>query len=252
MPNSHHLYHLSKIFAMSALSRLAGYSPREDLPTTSADAIERDSWSRRHIINDLVLGKYIETTGLGQKHYIVTGRAFDECEVEPYEGELNIGTPRNPLATWLSPGIMKQALEDLAGNKARIKEASRGDGKVVLSFLDARSEAEHFFDRTLAENLGELAEEFTGMSKSFAECLRLPPDSLTAMNIESEISEIFKMNAKEVQRLSRTNDALTVLTDRVQASGGWNEFMNWSKARVADLDLTPNQKMSDAVKAGAR
>jgi len=239
-----HLRYLAKQTAMDLLSKLAGFTPRDSVLEVSGDAVENTSSRRRFVIQELVAQAYLERPSLGQTHYIVTNKAFAECEQAPYDGELNIGTPNKPLATWLSAEMMKQAIDDLVGNRAQIKDASQGDGKVVLSAMDARSDAELFFDRHLAANLAELASDVTNMSKAFAECLKVPPNSLTAQNIAVELDTIYKDNAKEIQRLARTNDAITALTQQVYETGGWAEFIQRARKRVADINLTPGQKIS--------
>lgn len=242
-----HLRYLAKQTAMDLLSKLAGFTPRDSILEVFGDAIEKSAYKRRYVVRGLIEQEYLEKPALGQTHYVVTNKAFSEWGQEPYDGELNIGTPNKPLATWLSAEMMKQAIDDLIGNKARIKDASQGDGKVVLSALDARTDAELFFDRHLAENLGELASDVTNMSRAFSECLKVPPNSLTAQNIESELDAIYKEHAKEIQRLARTNDAIVVLKQQVQETGGWPDFIQRARKRVADVNLTPAQKIAKGV-----
>ncbi len=229
-----HLRYLAKQTAMDLLSKLAGFTPRDSILEVFGDAIERGAGKRRFVIQSLIAQEYLEKPALGQTHYVVTDKAFAECEQAPYDGELNIGTPSKPLATWLSAELMKMAIDDLVGNRACIKDASQGDGKVVLSLRDARSEEELFFDRHLAANLGELASDVTPMSKAFAECLKVPPNSLTAQNIAIELDVIYKENSKEIQRLARGNDAITALTQQVYETGGWAEFIKRARKRVAE------------------
>ncbi len=230
MFNESHTRYLAKQTAMHMLSKLAGFTPKDHQLVLAGDAIERDVGRRRSMLQQLVEHKYLETQALGQTLYVVTGRALDETGVETYTGELNIGTPAKPLATWLSAEMMKQAIDDLLSGDAKICDASRGSGKVVLSTFDARSDSEVSFDRNLAANLAEFADELTGMSTSFAECLRVPPNSLTATNIGAELATLYKDQKKEIQRLQRTNDAITVFVKHVEEDlGGWVEFIKLIK-----------------------
>lgn len=232
-----HTRYLAKQTAMDILSKLAGFTPKDKPLELAGSAIERDPGKRRNVINQLVDQKYIESMGLGQGYFLVTGKALEKYSQDPYEGELNIGTPSKPLATWLSVEIMKQAIEDLLSNKACITDSTKGSGKVVLSTMDARTDAELFFDRHLASYLGEFAIDFTNMSVSFAECLKVPPNSLTAQNIEAELSVMYKENSKEIQRLARTNDAITVFKQQVEETGGWDAFIQLARKRIMPADL---------------
>ena len=235
MYTNFHERYLAKQTAMDMLSKFAGFTDRDQTLRVTGAQLENDAGRRRSVITSLVAEKFIEAGPLGDKTYFVTNKAFAECDQEPYIGELNIGTPDKPLATWLSGPMMKQAIADLIENKAVIGDASTGRGKVVVSTVDGRSEAERVFDVGLAENLGRVACAVTGMSKAFSECLKVPPNSLTSGNIEAEILALHKENGKEIERLKRTNDAIVVFLHEVEILGGWDEFIRLAKEMSQQL-----------------
>lgn len=224
-----HKRYLAKRTAMDMISKFAGFTDRDKQLVVTGEQLENDAGRRRSVIHSLIEAKYIEATPMGQGGYLVTDKAFSECDQEPYIGELNIGTPDKPIATWLSGPMMKKAIADIIENKATIKTASTGKGKVIVSITDSRSEAERAFDVGLAENLGQLAASITNMSSAFAECLKVPPNSITAANIENELYDLHKAQNKEIERLKRTNDALVVFLHEVSVLGGWKEFIRLAK-----------------------
>lgn len=230
-----HERYLAKQTAMSMLSKFAGFTHADEILRVTGAQLEQDAGRRRSVIRSLIDEKFIEAGPLGDKSYAVTQKAFDACEWEPYIGELNIGTPDKPLATWLSGPMMKQAINDLVGGSAVIGDASTGRGKVVVSTVDGRSEAERMFDVGLAANLGQIACTVTGMSKSFSECLKVPPNSITAGNIAEEIVALHKEQGKEIERLKRTNDAIVVFLHEVELLGGWDEFVRLAKEMSKQL-----------------
>lgn len=233
-----HERYLSKLTAMDMLSKFAGFTDQDKQLIVTGEALEKDPARRRSVVHSLIEAKYLEGTPMGQAGYIVTEKAFQGDALEPYIGELNIGTPDKPIATWLSGPMMKQAIEDLVQGKAKITKASNGRGLVVVSTVDARSEAEREFDVGLAANLGQLACDVTNMSRSFAECLKVPPNSLTSANIENEIYDLHKAQGKEIERLKRTNDALIVFLNEVDRIGGWEEFLRLAKETVPAMSET--------------
>lgn len=227
-----HERYLAKIVAMDMLSKFAGYTNNDSLLTVTGAQLENDAGQRRSVIQSLIKDKFLDAGPPGQKFFVVAQKAFNECDLEPYVGELNIGTPDKPLATWISGPMMKQAIEDLVSGKAVIRSATKGRGKVVVSTVDSRSESERAFDVGLAENLGEIACTVTGMSKSFSECLKVPPNSITALGIGEEMLKLHSEQGKEIERLKRTNDAMVVFFHEVDQLGGWDEFIRLAKEGV--------------------
>lgn len=232
MYTNFHERYLAKQTAMDMLSKFAGFTNSGQTLIVTGAQLEQDAGRRRSVVKSLIEANFIGAGALGDKKYFVTQKAFNECGVEPYIGELNIGTPDKPLATWLNGPMMKQAIEDLVAGTALITDASTGRGKVVVSTVDGRSEAERMFDVGLAENLGRIACSVTDMSKAFSECLKVPPNSITAGNIEEDILALHKENGKEIERLKRTNDAIVVFGYEVEKLGGWDEFIRLAKQQA--------------------
>ena len=233
---------LSKQTAMDMLSKFAGFIDRDQALIVTGEQLEIDASRRRSVVHSLLENDFLEATPMGQDGYIVTNKAFADCDQAPYEGELNIGTPDKPLAKWLSGPMMKRAIADLVSNKAAIRDASTGRGKVVVSTFDARSEAERMFDVGLAENLGQIARTVTGMSVAFSECLKVPPNSLTAANIQDQICDLHNAQVKEIERLKRTNDAIVVFGYEVEKLGGWDEFIRLAKESSKTMSGATTQR----------
>ena len=233
-----HERYLAKVVAMNLLSQLAGFRGT-GLPIKLAGAqIENDPSKRRSVLISLTNENFIEARLLGETSYTITDKAFNNSEVQEYVGELNIGTPNSPFATWLSGPMMKQAIEDLISSKSVIKDSTTGKGKVVVSTIDGRSNDDVLFDRHLSMNLGDIACRLTEMSNSFSECLRVPPNSITSKDIASQLTQLHKENKKEIQRLKRTNDSLSVLFSEVDLTGGWDEFITKARDQF-ELAKTP-------------
>lgn len=227
-----HTRFLAKAVGMHYLSTFAGFT---DAPlTVAAERIERSAAKRRGVVVALVEEGYLDEPGAGTDEYRITQKAFEECGVEPYIGELNIGTRDKPLATWLSAGVMKQAILDLSEGKAVIEDCTRGRGKIVLSSADARSGEDREFEEFLFKNFGDLVAEITDMSDTFSENLRFTFSGVTADTAESYLEGLLAEQQKEIQRLKRRNDALVVLAHEIDAVGGWGEFVCRAKEIFLD------------------
>lgn len=252
MYSDFHERYLAKVVAMDMLSKLAGFTDRDQPVTLTSEQLEVCPVKRRSVIHSLTEQNFIEARVMGQTGYTITLKAFHECDQEPYIGELNIGTPDSPIATWLSGPMIKQAIADLVGGKSTIKDATNGRGKVVVSSIDARDEDQRFFDRHLSENLGAIACCVTDMSKAFSECLKVPPNSITSDNIGDELLKLHKEQAKEIERLKRTNDALIVFFCEVDELGGWGKFVELAHASRTvygepSPGLSPGQRITKAM-----
>jgi len=234
-----HKRYLAKATAMDFLSKFAGLTDGEIQLTVTPLEIERSDKKRRGVVLALIEAGYLESGDLGQRVYPVTLKAFEECGVEPYIGELNIGTRDKPLATWLSAEVMKQAITDLAAGSAVIEDCMRGKGKIVRSIVDARSDSDRAFDDFLFGNFGDVVCAVTEMSNTFAENLRFQFTGVTSKTLPSYLLNIVGEQEKEIQRLKRRNDALKVLCLHVDDVGGWDEFLS-----LARLEFVRSQAKS--------
>jgi len=206
---------------MDFLAKASGFL-NADMPLSmTADRIEKDPKARRSVIHSLIDEGYIKPNAIGENTYQVTLKAFNEEDMEPYIGELNIGSRDRPLATWLSGPMMKYAIEDLASGRAVIKHS--GKNTIIVKNEDARDPREVEFDRWLSVNIGFLACELTDMSKSFSECLKLPEFSGEIV-LEETLAKIMTDHNKEIERLKRTNDAIVTFANHVERIGGWGAF----------------------------
>lgn len=230
MIENFHLNFLARSYAMDQMSKFAGLTPEKNELSLTSIRLERSPEKRRSVVLALLSGGYLGERAMGEKGYPVTNKALSEVDPEAYEGTLNVGTTKKPLACWLSAGILKQALIDLTSGASIISDTLIPHTKVVVSAVDCRTKEEVDFSEFLLGNFQQIVLALTDMSDQAAKNLRFDfgarrsPESLPDF-----FEEITKSNQEEIQRMKRQNDVIVVLADQISEAGGFRTFLDSAK-----------------------
>lgn len=237
-----HIRLLGKAYGMDMLSKLAGFVPPESVhqaPVMMVDRVERDPAKRRGVLLSLLSEGYLEEVSGDSVR--LTDKAFSEIETETWQGQLSIGNPSSPLATWLSGGIIKQALSNLLAGDAMIVDGPAG--KVVVSKKDGRSEKDRVFDEWFLANFRELARNVADMSEVVAQGITFRFTGGTSESAYKELLSIEAEQQKELERLRRSLDAITVFKMRLRRLGGWESFLELARLEhLSSLNAEASKK----------
>lgn len=218
--NDHHIKALAKHLLTQAVSVAVGLS-RVDSFCCAISDIERNPARRNRVLFALLDAGYIEHK-TGEALFTIADKVFDEVKAEPWVSEVRVGSPREPLAMWLSLGILKSVYEKLADGSAYVTFGDNGSLGVV-----ARSSGPGEFSEFLLSHLGELARKHTDIGRASADCLSIANWSGTMEpgDLEALVGVSLLSRRKDLERAKREVDALVSLSSSVEAAGGWDVFV---------------------------
>jgi hypothetical protein len=216
--NQHHINALAKQLLTQTVSVMVGLSDSQKFTCTMQD-IERNHMRHQHVYSALLVDGYISTQGT--LPFLITDKVFDEVEPLMWGGAARCGSPREPLAVWLSNGILKSIVIALRDGTARLVTGSADGSRGVLHNVAGVGGFSDYF----ARELSVLAQKHTELGRVAADGLRMSG----AVGSGAELSDLFDGTVEdrraELARAKRELDALVCFESAVVVAGGWDMFV---------------------------
>lgn len=227
MYNDHHTRVLAKSFLAQTLAVMVGLREAGQ-PTIRVSALERNDRRWLKVIRTLEDDGYVkvdEAVSGADPQLVITDKIFSETEAEEYVGQVRVGSPREPIAMWLSTGILRACVDDMLAGKAGVTVDDKGHRRLERTEDSAGAKS---FSNWLCSELGPLARKHTDIGKSAAQDLCVqslgnvqPQASAVAFALDGYMAD----KLGQLERLKREVDAIEALRSAIHRSGGWQHFL---------------------------
>lgn len=218
-----HINFLAKQTAMNRMAKICNLIPQTTPVLVMGDRIERSKPIRRDVISGLLADGYIFRSP-GQLSFEVTDKAFDEVPAGEWDGDVIVGSPKDPLAFKVPVRCLKGMLQDYQQGLA--EPTTTPNGLVFFSKVGGDQTIEP--DQWVLENLPALVCELLDLSPAQAQLVstRGSSDALDLDHLGEHVEVFLAEGQKEINRIKMRMEAFELMTMRVNRSGGWEKFID--------------------------
>lgn len=226
MHTQFHINWIGKQWLINELARLCGL--RTSIVTyVDGDRIERSATDRRAVLLSLVKAGYL-VRHPGESQYLVTEKVFGAIEAGMAwtSGELLVVNEDGYGLRNIDIHFLKVALVDVREGRATPWKLPNGIVVIRLT-AEAQTTDDHKADQWVLDNLPALAHQLLDLSESSAQLVSLRGNTsgVELDDLPLAIAGHIDVCRREINKLRMREEALLMLTMRVERAGGWERFI---------------------------